>query len=805
MSLKTLPKSTQSRIGSEQVITRPENVVKELVENALDAGAQSIDVRVVDGGLKEISVKDDGTGVLPEDAPSLAKAHTTSKLSSFEALPDVRTYGFRGEALHSIAQSAGKLIITTRTSDEAVGRSYHFNQNGLVTDEGSCAHPLGTTVVVKGLFQKAAVRRQDTISKKFGTSLASHLQSFRVITPLHDEDATYSENGLPDQTVQIDAVLPKANADVDVVTKTTPDRIFVCVNGRPLTVKNKFDKALKKVIKMIKDAFLGEAAGRKDPFVWLHILLPPRLVDVNLEPNKTAVAFNENLIMPCVEKLIEQAFPPKHLPGTIALIDTDGVDAGGISIPTEQSDNDEQRVSSDHRSPTERQPLQIFADSDDDEPSVIVPPNTTRNLVSRSLRSAAPKTMTTSPQLLTPERRSSVQANPDPLQRSNGPKSRGADGLADVDPSVAYLFESPSHESTASRKRPSPSTVSPSPAKRTSVSRSYPSPTPSTTQPTLRGFMSGNFTPAKPSPKRPVVSHPTQSPKRVKVNHPVFTADESVDVALDYGSVRKSYWSMLRNREHGTESGGIARRRKKALQVVGTAAMNANAAWAVRVRDHVLLLNVTRMLEVVHFKSLMSSYSVRADPLPIPLCMNTETLGPDVVIWMRNYLRRTVGNDATGARKVRVDDPRVLKNGFEVVLREERNEIILDIIGVTTILEPYNETDLASLIRTLQTHDAPSNHRPLTPTTDPISSSRPRKVVDFFMKESKGLARQQCLVPSEDGEGEAYKRMASTVGDATRRFFEVQGGVEADTWICPHGKIVGKRLIGEVVQVGAEG
>ena len=116
--------------------------------------------------------------------------------------------------------------------------------------------------------------------------------------PLNDEDAIYDRNGYITQTVQIDAILPKVNADVDIVAKTTNDRTFVYINRRPLTVKNKFDKALKKIVRMIKDAFLGEGAGRRDPFIWLHVLLPPRLVDVNLEPNKTAVAFNENLIMP---------------------------------------------------------------------------------------------------------------------------------------------------------------------------------------------------------------------------------------------------------------------------------------------------------------------------------------------------------------------------------------------------------------------------------------------------------------------------------------------------------------------------
>ncbi|MCF6192347.1 MAG: DNA mismatch repair endonuclease MutL, partial [Candidatus Hydrothermae bacterium] len=139
------------------MIERPASVVREAVENALDAGANEIRVRIVEGGKVEIRVEDDGTGIAREDLPKVVERFTTSKIREVEDLDRVRTLGFRGEALHAIAVS-GQLTLITRTAEAPHGWKAEYEEDRLVRLEPA-PRPVGTTLVVRHLFQRLPARR----------------------------------------------------------------------------------------------------------------------------------------------------------------------------------------------------------------------------------------------------------------------------------------------------------------------------------------------------------------------------------------------------------------------------------------------------------------------------------------------------------------------------------------------------------------------------------------------------------------------------------------------------------------------
>ena len=153
-----LPPSVQGQIAAGEVIERPASVVKELVENALDAGARHVDVSLVQGGIERITVRDDGTGLAPDDALLAFARHATSKLARAEDLAAVSTLGFRGEALPSIA-AAGAVRLVTRRSDDAAAVAVEADAEG-ARGAGPAAGAPGTVVEVRELFATTPARRK---------------------------------------------------------------------------------------------------------------------------------------------------------------------------------------------------------------------------------------------------------------------------------------------------------------------------------------------------------------------------------------------------------------------------------------------------------------------------------------------------------------------------------------------------------------------------------------------------------------------------------------------------------------------
>ena len=175
VTIQVLPPELQRLIAAGEVVERPASVVKELIENAIDAGAHTLSIDIRDGGLASIRVSDDGTGMSRVDAPLSLKRFSTSKIASLEDLEAIRTLGFRGEALSSIAAVA-QVEILTRTDQRARGHTRLCGQRGQTTSEGEidvepAASPVGASVTVRGLYAQLPARRRFLKSRLRETEL----------------------------------------------------------------------------------------------------------------------------------------------------------------------------------------------------------------------------------------------------------------------------------------------------------------------------------------------------------------------------------------------------------------------------------------------------------------------------------------------------------------------------------------------------------------------------------------------------------------------------------------------------------
>ena len=167
--IKALEASTVRKINSGQVITDMKSVVKELVENSLDAGADYIDVRLEDAGFGSITVADNGSGISRKDRGLCALGHHTSKIVDLSSLESLASYGFRGEALHSICECSASVQITTMTSSEKSATTVNYSRTGTpnstkpapaISAVPLTAHTHGTTIVASGLWSAHPVRKE---------------------------------------------------------------------------------------------------------------------------------------------------------------------------------------------------------------------------------------------------------------------------------------------------------------------------------------------------------------------------------------------------------------------------------------------------------------------------------------------------------------------------------------------------------------------------------------------------------------------------------------------------------------------
>ena len=163
-TIKPIAAESVHRICSGQVVLDLAGAVKELVENALDAGATNIEVRLKDHGADTIEVADNGTGVGEQNHESLTVKYATSKLVNFGDLASLTSFGFRGEALSSLCALCDSFVVTTRTQEEDAGWRIEYDAFGRINGKTTAPRAVGTTVTVKGLFKPLAVRHKVRIS-----------------------------------------------------------------------------------------------------------------------------------------------------------------------------------------------------------------------------------------------------------------------------------------------------------------------------------------------------------------------------------------------------------------------------------------------------------------------------------------------------------------------------------------------------------------------------------------------------------------------------------------------------------------
>jgi DNA mismatch repair protein MutL len=308
--IRQLPPAVVNKIAAGEVIERPASVVKELMENSIDAGATRIDVAVEQGGLELVRIADNGCGMTAEDLPLAVASHATSKLTSADDLFRVGTMGFRGEALASIAE-VSRLILRSRPAAASAGNQLDVN-GGQAQPISPCGCPVGTSIEVQNLFFNTPVRRKFMRSTQ--TELGHIGEAFtRIALAYPQVHFTLSHNGrsihdLPaadDWRMRIAALLgddlandliPLASDDGDVHlrgyaasplhSRGNPRMQFLFLNGRAIR-----DRALQHAL---GEAYRGLLLTGRYPIACLRIDMPPDMVDVNVHPTKLEVRFQDS-------------------------------------------------------------------------------------------------------------------------------------------------------------------------------------------------------------------------------------------------------------------------------------------------------------------------------------------------------------------------------------------------------------------------------------------------------------------------------------------------------------------------------
>ncbi|SOB87072.1 DNA mismatch repair protein MutL [Sphingomonas guangdongensis] len=307
MSIRRLPEHLVNRIAAGEVVERPASALKEMVENALDAGARRIAVRLAAGGTDSIEVSDDGCGMTPAEMALALERHATSKLPD-EAIEAVTTLGFRGEALPSIA-SVATLTLESRVRG-ADGWS-RVVDNGAVVAEGPAALPPGTRVRVDGLFARVPARRKFLRSAKAeyaacldvvrrlamarpDVAFSLEHDGRRSLAVQADEDRPARVAALTDRDLAANCVVIELEreglrlggiAGLPTFNRGIADHQYLFVNGRP--VKDRL------LVGAVRGAYAEMLPRDRHPVLALFLDVPADVVDVNVHPAKTEVRFRD--------------------------------------------------------------------------------------------------------------------------------------------------------------------------------------------------------------------------------------------------------------------------------------------------------------------------------------------------------------------------------------------------------------------------------------------------------------------------------------------------------------------------------
>ncbi|KAF1850527.1 DNA mismatch repair protein MutL [Cucurbitaria berberidis CBS 394.84] len=372
-TIKAIEGRSVHQIQSGQVIVDLQSVCKELVENSIDAGATSIEVRFRNNGLDAIEVQDNGSGITPDDYETIALKHYTSKLASYDDLASLQTFGFRGEALSSLSALSKFHIITARATDGAKGTKLEFEQSGKLKGTSVVAAKQGTTVAVETLFYNLPVRRKeleknikreynkvlqllnayacisigvkfsvsnqvpkgkktiafltnanlstkDNISNVYGAKTITALVPLNLEFDMDPSDRPGATQSARNWSTQVDSgshtvkIVGHISRPVVGEGRQTPDRQMFFVNSRPCN--------LPQVAKAFNEAYKSFNITQS-PFVFADIKLDTNAYDVNVSPDKRTIMLHDQaaLLESLKQSLLElfeghdQSVPQAQLPG----------------------------------------------------------------------------------------------------------------------------------------------------------------------------------------------------------------------------------------------------------------------------------------------------------------------------------------------------------------------------------------------------------------------------------------------------------------------------------------------------------
>lgn len=464
-SIKAIDRTSIHRITSGQVVIDLQTAVKELVENSIDAGATSVEVRFKQYGLKSVEVIDNGSGIPEEDYDSVALKHHTSKLETFEDLSIVRTFGFRGEALSSLCALCEQLTVATATKETVpMGVSLEMGSNGHVKSRSTVAKPKGTTVTINSLFSPLPVRRKEferNSKREFGKALAL-LHAFALgpcsagpgvrLTVSNQLDKGQKSvqirtNGTPSTRASVTALWgPKALDNIvdlnlafsvdrekhtlrgqsqSQATETVfvevkgllskfavgcgrpgTDRQFLYVNGRPCNL-SKVQKAFNEVYRTFN--------ANQVPFILADFILPTESCDINLSPDKrTIFLHNEGNLISALKNALETHFATNR-----STFDLGGTQAKAGTLNQSQLTQGAAAFKARGNTTSSQKTILITEKEDNDK----------EESAKSSPRKAKGETLTSSDdssQLVSPNPTQTIPASPEVRRRSLPPSSPSA-------------------------------------------------------------------------------------------------------------------------------------------------------------------------------------------------------------------------------------------------------------------------------------------------------------------------------------------------------------------------------------------
>lgn len=320
-TINKLPESEAKRIGAAQVVIDASTAVKELLENALDAGATAVEVRLVNSGLDVLEVVDNGSGVHRNDRQLLAKKHHTSKLRTFDGVSHARSFGFRGEALFALVSSSQSVSITTKQNDDTAAETLVFAADGSIATREAAARAVGTTVTVRGLLVNVPVRRKhlERSIKREHLRVLNVVQAYALIATHARIVCTHAPSERSAKSTLLSTQASgsirnniitlfgaKAAASIEAVDvplgqggaravgyasiasygagRTSNDRQFIFANGRPVDMP-KLNRAANEVYRSHN--------SHGCPLLVLDLQIPREELDINVSPDKRTVMLQD--------------------------------------------------------------------------------------------------------------------------------------------------------------------------------------------------------------------------------------------------------------------------------------------------------------------------------------------------------------------------------------------------------------------------------------------------------------------------------------------------------------------------------